>query len=46
MNTTTFEKRIVTNGNALAINVTKELKLLGLGKDDIVRVTLETVSEN
>ena len=36
-------KTIVLSGGCLSLNMTKELKLLGLGKGDEVRVTVQRV---
>lgn len=46
MTRTTFERKIVANGGSLAVNMSKELKLLGVGKDDVVRITVEVIPEN
>lgn len=46
MTRTTFERKIVKNGCSLAVNMSKELKMLGVGKDDVVRVTVELIPEN
>ena len=35
--------RISAHGNSLNINVTKEVKILGLGRGDLVKVTLERI---
>lgn len=38
-------KEIFTTGNSLVISLTRELKMLELGKGDKVKVTLEKVTE-
>ena len=35
--------RISAHGNSLNINVTKEVKLMGLGRGDLVKVTIERI---
>lgn len=35
--------RISAHGNSLNINVTKEVKIMGLGRGDLVKVTLERI---
>ena len=35
--------RVSAHGNSLNINVTREVKLMGLGRGDLVRVTLERI---
>lgn len=35
------DKMIVKSGNSLALNLTKELKMLDLTSGDVVRVTIE-----
>ena len=39
----TFYARISGNGNSVSINVTKEVKIMGLGRGDIVKVTIERI---
>ena len=41
----TTEKRIKLNGNSLVVHLTSEFKLMGLGYNDWVRVTLERIPE-
>lgn len=40
------DKRIKLNGNSLVVHLTNEVKLMGLGYNDWVRVTLERVPED
>lgn len=40
----TFYARISGNGNSISINVTKEVKMMGLERGDVVRVTIERVT--
>ena len=35
--------RISAHGNSLNINVTKEVKIMGLGRGDLIKVTLERI---
>lgn len=35
--------RISAHGNSLNINVTREVKLMGLGRGDLVRVMIERI---
>ena len=35
--------RISAHGNSLNINVTREVKLMGLGRGDLVKVTIEKI---
>ena len=35
--------RISAHGNSLNINVTREVKIMGLGRGDIVKVTIERI---
>lgn len=37
--------RISAHGNSLNINVTREVKLMGLGRGDLVKVTIERVED-
>lgn len=46
MHKITFEKKIGVCGNSLAINISKELKIIELEKGDVVRVTLERITES
>lgn len=41
MNSTTCDKTIVKNGNSLAVNLTKEFKMLDLTVGDVVRIAIE-----
>jgi hypothetical protein len=44
MNSTVVaDKQIKMNGNSLSIHITNEAKLLGLGYNDVVRITLERI---
>lgn len=38
-------KEIFTTGNSLVISLTKELRMMELGKGDKVKVTLERITE-
>lgn len=40
------DKRIKLNGNSLVVHLTSEVKLMGLGYNDWVRITLERVPED
>lgn len=35
--------RISAHGNSLNVNVTREVKLMGLGRGDLVKVTIERI---
>jgi len=35
--------RVSAHGNSLNINVTREIKLMGLGRGDLVKVTIEKI---
>lgn len=35
--------RVSAHGNSLNINVTREIKLMGLGRGDLVKVTIERI---
>jgi len=35
--------RVSAHGNSLNINVTREVKLMGLGRGDLVKVTIEKI---
>ncbi len=35
--------RVSAHGNSLNINVTKEIKWMGLGRGDLVKVTIERI---
>ena len=37
--------RVSAHGNSLNINVTREIKLMGLGRGDIVKVTIEKIPD-
>ena len=37
------EKKIRMNGNSLSIHITNEAKTIGLGYNDLVRITLERI---
>ena len=43
MNSDTFTARVSTIGTSLCINCTKQIKRLGLGRGDLVRVTIERI---
>ena len=44
IDTQTFYTKIAGNGNSLSINITREVKQMGLGRGDVVRVTIERVT--
>lgn len=43
MNSDTFTARVSAIGTSLCINCTKQIKRLGLGRGDLVRVTIERI---
>lgn len=43
MNKITMVKNVKSTGTSLIIHITKEIQMLGLGKGDIVQVTLQKI---
>lgn len=41
---TTCDKMVMQSGNALMINVSREMKILDIEKGELVRVTLEKIN--
>lgn len=41
---TTCDKIVTVSGNALVLNVSREMKMLGVEKGEIVRITLEKIN--
>ena len=37
--------RVSAHGNSLNINVTREVKIMGLGRGDLVKVTIERIPD-
>lgn len=42
----TFNARVSALGTSLCINCTKQIKRMGLGRGDTVRVTIERIAED
>ena len=40
----TFYTKIAGNGNSLSINITREVKQMGLGRGDLIKVTIERIN--
>ena len=39
-------KTVTRNGNSLTINITNEVKLMGIGRGDAVKIVLEAIEKD